>query len=104
MVSHLQYVDDTFCIGKTTINNLWTVKELLQGLEMVLTLKIDFIKSSLIGVNIPSDFMTMSCDFFSCSEDNLPFKYLAIPVGANPNVNVGTNDGSLEYEIEYVKS
>lgn len=46
----------------------------------------------------------MSCDFLSCSEGNLPFKYLGIPVGANPNVNVGTNDGSFEYEIEYVNS
>jgi len=104
VVSYLQYVDDTLCIGKTTINNLWTVKELLQGFEMVLRMKIDFFKSSLVRVSIPSDFMTMVCDFLSCSKGSLPFKYLAILVGANPNVNVGTNDGSFEYEIEYVKS
>jgi hypothetical protein len=53
-------------------------------------------------VNIPSDFMTMACDFLSCSESSLSFKSLAIPVGANPNVNVRTNIGSFEYEIEYV--
>lgn len=49
VVSHWKYVDDTLCIGKATVNNLWTMKELLQGFKMVLRLKINFFKSYLIG-------------------------------------------------------
>lgn len=62
-VSHLQYVDDTLCIGKATVGNLWTMKALLWGFEMASRLKINFSKSFLIGVNVPSEFMAMACDF-----------------------------------------
>jgi len=51
---------------------------------MVSGLKINFFKSSLIGVNVPSDFMQMACNFLNCSEGCIPFKYLGLPVGANP--------------------
>jgi hypothetical protein len=84
VVSHLQYADDTLCIDKATVENLWTMKALLRGFEMASGLKINFSKSSLIGVNIPEDFMAMACSFLSCSEGSLPFKYLGLPVGANP--------------------
>lgn len=82
-VSHLQYADDTLCIGKPTVGNLWTMKALLRGFEMASGLKINFTKSSLIGVNVPSEFMAMACDFLVCSQESLPFKYLGLLVGAS---------------------
>jgi hypothetical protein len=84
VVSHLQYADDTLCIGKPTVENLWAMKALLRGFEMVSRLKINFFKSSLIGVNVASEFMAMACNFLNCSEGFVPFKYLGLPVGANP--------------------
>lgn len=84
VVSHLQYADDTLCIGKPTVENLWAMKALLRGLEMVLGLKINFFKSSLIGINVASDFMDLACNFLNCNEGSIPFKYLGLPVGANP--------------------
>ena len=83
-VSHLQYADDTLCIGKASVENLWMMKALLRGFEMVSGLKINLFKSSLIGVNIPGDFMTMACNFLNCSQGSLPFKYLGLLVGSNP--------------------
>jgi hypothetical protein len=50
---------------------------------MVSGLKINFLKSSLIGINVSEDFMEMACEFLNCSKENLPFKYLGLPVGAN---------------------
>jgi hypothetical protein len=38
-VSILQYADDTLCIGEASIENLWTLKALLRGFEMVSGLK-----------------------------------------------------------------
>ena len=35
IVSHLQYADDTLCIGKASVQNLWTMKSVLRGFEMV---------------------------------------------------------------------
>jgi len=84
VVSHLQYADDTLCIGKPMVENLWALKALLRGFEMVSDLKINFFKSSLIGVNVASDFMDLACNFLNCSEGSIPFKYLGLPVGANP--------------------
>ena len=76
VVPHLQYAEDTLCIRKVTVENLWMTKALLRGFEMASGLKINFSKSSLIGVNTSGDFMAMSYNFFNCSEGCLPFKYL----------------------------
>lgn len=35
-------------------------------------------------MNVERDFIEMACDFLNCSEGALPFKYLGLPVGANP--------------------
>ena len=83
VVSHLQYADDTLCIGKPTVDNLWALKSLLRGFEMVSGLKINFFKSSLIEVNVDSEFMEMACSFLNCTQGCVPFKYLGLPVGAN---------------------
>lgn len=83
VISHLQYADDTLCIGKPTVENLWAMKSILRGFEMVSGLKINFFKSSLIGVNVDSGFMDMACNFLNCSAGSIPFKYLGLPVGAN---------------------
>jgi len=47
-ISHLQYADDTLCIGKATVENLWTLKAFFKGFEMTSSLKVNFSKSSLI--------------------------------------------------------
>lgn len=84
VVSHLQYADDTLCIGEATVDNLWTLKALLRGFEMVSGLKVNFAKSCLIGVNVGREFMDAACNFLNCREGMFPFKYLGLPIGANP--------------------
>ena len=83
-ISHLQYVDDTFCIGVPTVKNLWTLKALLRGFEMASGWKVNLHKSSLIGVNVSREFMEVTCGFLHCRERSIRFKYLGLPVGANP--------------------
>jgi hypothetical protein len=41
-ISHLQYADDTLCVGEATVDNLWTLKAILRGFEMVSGLKVNF--------------------------------------------------------------
>ncbi|MCI19423.1 LINE-1 reverse transcriptase like, partial [Trifolium medium] len=38
-VSHLQYADDTLCIGEASLENLWSLKVILRGFELVSGLK-----------------------------------------------------------------
>ena len=96
MLSHLQYADDTICIGKASVDNLWTIKALLTGFEMASRLKVNFFKSCLIGINVNREFMDMAYNFLNCNEGNLPFKYLGLPVGANSSSSV-TWEPLLDY-------
>jgi hypothetical protein len=84
VVSHLQYADDTLCIGEASVDNLWTLKAILRGFEMTSGLKINFWKSSLMGINVSNDFMRLASTFLNCRVSSLSFKYLGLPVGANP--------------------
>ncbi|CAJ2644334.1 unnamed protein product [Trifolium pratense] len=84
VISHLQYADDTLCIGEASVNNLWSLKAILRVFEMASGLKVNFWKSGLIGVNVSSTFMEMTCTFLNCRFGSIPFKYLGLPIGANP--------------------
>jgi len=78
----IQYADDTLCICEASIENLWTLKALLRGFEMVSGLKVNFHKSCLMGVNVAPEFLEMASTFLNCSVGSLPFMYLGLPVGA----------------------
>jgi hypothetical protein len=83
-VSLLQYADDTLCIGEATIDNLWVLKATLRGFELASGLKVNFWKSCIIGVNVSEEFLGMASQFLNCRLGSVPFKYLGLPVGANP--------------------
>ncbi|GAU22757.1 hypothetical protein TSUD_129690 [Trifolium subterraneum] len=83
-VSHLQYADDTFFIGEATVANLWTLKAILRSFELASGLKVNFAKSSIIGVNVSNDLLGVAERFLHCRVGSLPFMYLGLLVGANP--------------------
>ncbi|WJX67033.1 hypothetical protein P8452_51532 [Trifolium repens] len=83
VISHLQYADDTLCIGEATLENLWALKAILRGFEMVSGLKVNFWKSNILGVNVSHQFMSAASVFLNCRIGSIPFKYLGLPVGAN---------------------
>ncbi|XP_045809691.1 uncharacterized protein LOC123904036 [Trifolium pratense] len=96
VIYHLQYADDTLCIGETSVENLWTLKAILRGFELTSGLKVNFWKSGLIGINVPSAFLSMACTFLNCRLDSIPFKYLGLPIGANPK-SLSTWDPLVEH-------
>jgi hypothetical protein len=85
-VSILQYADDTLCIGEASVDNLWALKAVLRGFELASGLKVKFWKSCIAGINVHNDFIAMASDFLNCRVGGLPFKYLGLPVGANPRL------------------
>lgn len=50
----VQFVDDTLFIGDIIWDNIWCIKALLRGFEMILGLRVNFYKSSIDGVNLSS--------------------------------------------------
>jgi len=101
--SHLQYVDDTICMGKATVGNLWTLKVVLRGFEMASGLKVNFYKSCLMGINLDANFMEMACNFLNCSQGSFPFRYLGLSVGGNSG-RVSTWDPLLEHLAKKLNS
>ncbi|MCH80431.1 LINE-1 reverse transcriptase like [Trifolium medium] len=83
VISHLQYADDTLCIGEASIENLWTLKAILRGFEMASGVKVNFWKSGLSGVNVHPTFLETACNFLNCRRGTISFKYLGLPIGAN---------------------
>jgi hypothetical protein len=84
----LQFADDTILMGEASWENIRTIKSLLRGFELVSGLKINFVKSKLYGFNIEPRFLEASSSYLSCLSDAIPFKFLGIPVGANPRRRV----------------
>jgi hypothetical protein len=50
----------------------------------VSALKINFVKSKLVGLNVEARLLEAGSSFLSCLSDVVLFKFLGIPVGANP--------------------
>ncbi|GAB4825999.1 hypothetical protein Ancab_040347 [Ancistrocladus abbreviatus] len=50
--------------------------------ELASGLKINFHKSSLMGVNVPECWLNAAAEILNCRIGIMPFKYLGLPVGA----------------------
>ncbi|MCH90045.1 retrovirus-related pol polyprotein LINE-1 [Trifolium medium] len=71
VISPLQYADDTLYIGEATVENLWTLKAILRGFELVSGLKFNFWKSGLMGVNVSPTFLTMASTFLNYAGESV---------------------------------
>ncbi|XP_058775212.1 uncharacterized protein LOC131649467 [Vicia villosa] len=84
-VDILQFADDTVIIEEPTCDNLWSMKVILRGFELVSGLKINFHKSNFFGINIGEWLSTSATSFLSCKKGSFPFKFLGIWVGERAN-------------------
>jgi hypothetical protein len=82
-VSHFQYADDTVFIGEASMENLWSLKAILRSFELASGLKVNFYNSSIMGVNMSSEFLGVTERFLHCRIGSIPFIYLGLHVGAN---------------------
>ncbi|XP_019433895.1 PREDICTED: uncharacterized protein LOC109340629 [Lupinus angustifolius] len=83
-ISYLQYADDILLIGENSEHNIMVLKSILKCFELASGLKINFHKSCFMGLNLSPDFVTKAVDKLYCAVGSVPFKFLGIPVGANP--------------------
>ncbi|XP_058756592.1 uncharacterized protein LOC131629811 [Vicia villosa] len=83
-VKMLQYADDTVILAEGDIANLWSMKEILRGFEMMSGLWVNFNKSNIYGVNVFEGFIEAAHTFLSCKLDMLLCKFLGVKVGGNP--------------------
>lgn len=65
-MSILQYADDTLFVGEASWENLWAIKSILRCFELVSEFKVNFHKSSLVGVNVEESFHESAALFLNC--------------------------------------
>ncbi|KAI5415249.1 hypothetical protein KIW84_040626 [Lathyrus oleraceus] len=73
------YDDESLFCG-----NLWSIKKILRGFELVSGLRINLCKSRFVGINLDPDFVQAAKTFLKCEIRAPTFNFLGIPVGINP--------------------
>lgn len=83
-VGLLQFANDTIFIREWNWKNLWAIKPILHGFEIVPGLQVNFHKSRVIRINLNSYFFIVTANFLSCRIEDKMFSFLGIPIGYNP--------------------
>ncbi|XP_028051602.1 uncharacterized protein LOC114256191 [Camellia sinensis] len=86
-VSHLQFAYDIILFCKADWVEVTNVKRVLRCFEVVSGLKINYHKSDVSGVGIDEAIVDEFASRLNCTIHKLPFKYLGLPLGANPRRN-----------------
>lgn len=84
-LSHLQFADDTLIFSSASLSSLQNIKRILLCFELLSGLKVNFYKSSIIGVGIEDHVCCYSAQILRCKQEQLPITYLGLPIGANMN-------------------
>lgn len=84
-ISHLLYADDAILIGEWSELNLLNIRKLLWCFNIISGLNINFTKSILYDINIPTDIIEAAATSLNYTSNTLPFKYLGLVVGTNMN-------------------
>lgn len=84
VVSHLQFADDTLLMGTKSWANVRAMRAGLVLFEAMFGLKVNFHKSSLVGVNINVSWLNEAASVLGCKVGKVPFLYLGLPIGGDP--------------------
>ncbi|GJX58902.1 RNA-directed DNA polymerase, eukaryota, partial [Tanacetum coccineum] len=80
-ISHLFYADDAVFIGEWSENNLVNLVRILDCFYLASGLKINLLKSQVLGVDVPRDIVVQGASLIGCDVLHSPFKYIRVTVG-----------------------
>lgn len=81
-LSLLQFVDDTLIFIPTELEKLQNLKRVLCCFELISGLKINFSKSSMVGLQVSTGFLSPGAECMGCKTDSPPIKYLGLPLSS----------------------
>lgn len=70
-------------MGATTLENVWCIRRILRNMELLLGLRVNFEKCSLMGINVDKDRLNEMAGILGCRKGSILFLYLGIKVGCN---------------------
>lgn len=71
----LHFGDDTIIFGDGGTRNLWSLKAILRGFELMSGLKVNFCKSNVYNNNLSDRTLNFTSFFLACGIGNFPFKF-----------------------------
>ena len=77
----VQYADDTFVLIQADTRQLLCLKALINTFASTTGLKVNYLKSAMIPLNISKDRVHLFSRLLTCSRGSLHFTYLGTPVG-----------------------
>ncbi|CAL5432957.1 unnamed protein product [Camellia sinensis] len=83
-LTHLQFADDSLLFCDADLSEVLNLKRILRCFEVASGLKINYHKSVLCGIGISGSALPEFAGLLNCKTQNLPIKYLGLPLGANP--------------------
>nr|GEZ88023.1 RNA-directed DNA polymerase, eukaryota [Tanacetum cinerariifolium] len=86
-LSHLFYADDAIFIGTWDKANVISLVHMLNCFYMASGLKINIIKSSIMGISTTGEEVNSAAKIIGCSTFSSPFKYLGVKVGSSSSRN-----------------
>nr|GEV36114.1 RNA-directed DNA polymerase, eukaryota, reverse transcriptase zinc-binding domain protein [Tanacetum cinerariifolium] len=80
-LSHMFYADDVVFVGKSSVENINTLTNVLDCFHRASGLKINMSKSKIMGVNVDGNKVTRTASKLGCLSLSSPFSYLGTKVG-----------------------
>jgi retron-type reverse transcriptase len=77
----VQYADDTLLILEACPKQLFFLKAILNSFETSTGLKVNYNKSNMYPINVPSEKMEILSRTLNCQIGGMPFTYLGLPLG-----------------------
>ena len=82
-VTHLQYADDVIMFCPSRLTFLKNIKKALILFHLASGLKVNFHKSSIMGLNVTDAWLNCAATELLCKKGSIPFSYLGLPIGGN---------------------
>ncbi|GJZ67605.1 RNA-directed DNA polymerase, eukaryota, reverse transcriptase zinc-binding domain protein, partial [Tanacetum coccineum] len=82
-LSHLFYADDAIFIGRWSSANIVSLVRLLQCFHLTSGMKVNFHKTTLVGVQVPIEEVEYMASYIGCKVSKSLGSYLGVKVGVN---------------------
>ncbi|KAL4189382.1 hypothetical protein AMTRI_Chr08g165150 [Amborella trichopoda] len=80
VISHLQYADDILIFCDVDSFQVTNIVRFLKICEVTLGLKVNFHKSSMVGINCSDDLIMDLANMMGCEVGSFPLTYLGLPI------------------------
>nr|GEW62405.1 transposon TX1 uncharacterized [Tanacetum cinerariifolium] len=82
-ISHFQFADVALIIGQWSLINIKILSRILTCFHTASALKVNFNKSKLFGIGVPTNDVNPMAHSIGCRPSQLSYIYLGLPIGAN---------------------